>query len=497
MLADLPGLLESKSNWGELQNWLLSLEATDLLRAGRLLRSKGVLPVAGSEKAKSVEIALTASFNPKLAIDAFVGAFSARGMKPLPFASDYGQYLFDVGNPESPIYANKAAAVVCIMGVDAIFSRLPSPFALRDALSSLEILFEDISSMIERHNSHTDSVLIISLPPEDLRFTKQLISVADRAKVNAALYRLYANVYQLVSGMANVAAITPPALRRTEVIQESQRLTYARMPLSDCQLVEIAFEAATIVSAGAGAVHKALGVDLDGTLWAGVVGEDGAESLDAGVSLRGAGHFRMQALLKQFETQGIVLAALTKNDLDNAVSGIRYAPGMILTEKDFVAIEASWNPKEWSLEKVADSLNIAVEAFAFLDDHIAERGAMRERHPGVVVPDLAGDPAAFADILILHDPFATTEITSEDVKRTAMYQAESERRAVANSAHDTKDFLLSLSIKISIRDATQSDMARLSQLSLRTNQFHSAMLRMDAAELSKWTAEGKRKLLAI
>ena len=497
MLTDPIALLESKSNWAELQNWLLSLEETDLVRVGRLLRSKGLEAVTGSEKAKSVQIALTASFNPKLAIDAFVGAFSARGMNPLLSAGDYGQYQFDVGNPGSTIYKNETTAVICILGIDAIFSRLPSPFVLQDVLSCLEVLFEDIVSMIERHNSHLKSLLVISLPPEDLRFTKQLISTTDRGKANAALYQLYADVYKFISGMDNINVIIPPALRRTEVIQESERFTYARMPLSDAQLVEIAFESATMVSANMGAAHKALGVDLDGTLWSGIVGEGGAESLDAGISLRGAGHSRVQSLLKQLETQGIVLAVLTKNDLDNAISGIKYAPGMVLTEKDFVAIEASWDPKEWSLEKVAGSLNIAAEAFVFLDDHVAERGSMCERYPGVAVPDLSGDPATFADHVILHDPFATVSITSEDIKRTSMYRAESERHAVANSMYDKKEFLSSLAIKVFIRDAIQSDIARLSQLSLRTNQFHSAMLRMDATELAEWLAQGKRKLIGV
>lgn len=217
---------------------------------------------------------------------------------------------------------------------------------------------------------------------------------------------------------------------------------------------------------------KVIAVDLDNTLWKGVVGEDGAEN----VVPDGA----FQEKLLELKRRGILLAALSKNNPDD-VEPMWSDPRMTLKKSDFVATAICWREKADTLGEVAADLNLGTDAFVFVDDNPAERAQMRAVRPEVLVAD-------YPPQLDVFFPFAT--VTAEDAQKTAMYQAEASRRDFASCFDSAEEYLKALEIQTDIRSAVAADVPRIAQLSQKSNQFNVCTNRYSEAEIREMGRTG-------
>lgn len=242
---------------------------------------------------------------------------------------------------------------------------------------------------------------------------------------------------------------------------------------------------------------KVLVLDLDNTLWGGVIGEDGIEGIKLDSAHQGAMYQDAQRKIKKMQQQGVLLTIASKNNKEDVLHVLREHPHMVLRESDFVAIYADWSPKWENVRKMAAELNLGLDAFVFVDDNEAEREGMKINIPEVTVVDFPADISTLADCMqqIYEDYFWSFKLTEEDREKTTQYQQEKMRQEDKKAAVSYEEYLKSLETKIRLTEVSVETKSRAVQLMNKTNQFNVCTLRMDELELERYLEEVHGQLL--
>ena len=241
---------------------------------------------------------------------------------------------------------------------------------------------------------------------------------------------------------------------------------------------------ARILAARQGRSSKALVLDLDNTLWGGVIGDDGIEGIALGQgSALGEAHLAVQSYARALARRGIILAVCSKNDDATARAPFERHPDMLLRLPDIACFIANWTDKATNLRTIATQLNIGLDSLVFLDDNPAERAIIRRELPMVAVPELPDDPAAYAATLAAAGYFEAVNLTAEDRTRGAQYQANAQRDAArAEAATDMEGYLRSLNMELRWSRFDRLGLTRIVQLVNKTNQFNLTTRRTTEAE---------------
>lgn len=248
--------------------------------------------------------------------------------------------------------------------------------------------------------------------------------------------------------------------------------------------------AARLVAAARGKSRKCLVLDLDNTLWGGVIGDDGLEGIVIGEgSGAGEAHLALQRHAKALRARGVLLAVCSKNEAAIAEAAFRDHPEMALGRDDFAAFAANWTDKATNLEGIAKALNIGLDALVFVDDNPVERDQVRARLPMVAVPEMGADPAAYVAILAEGGFFEAASFTADDAARAGQYAANAARDAEAAGAGDMDSFLKGLAMEAEAGPVTALTLARATQLINKTNQFNTTTLRRTEAEVAALLAD--------
>lgn len=243
-----------------------------------------------------------------------------------------------------------------------------------------------------------------------------------------------------------------------------------------------AFNLASIIKSIYGKNKKALALDLDNTLWGGVVGDDGVEGIEIGhETSMGQVYSEFQKYLKDVSSIGITLNVNSKNEHENAMAGLNH-PESTLKPKDFIVIKANWETKDRNLFAIAKELNIGTDSIVFIDDNPAERAMVTASLPETEAPDI-GSPENYIGILDRSRFFEVTELSSDDVKRNEMYRQNAARAAEQTQFADYGDYLRSLNMKAVIRDFEPIYIPRIAQLTNKSNQFNLTTLRISESEM--------------
>jgi FkbH-like protein len=237
-----------------------------------------------------------------------------------------------------------------------------------------------------------------------------------------------------------------------------------------------------------GAKKKCLAVDLDNTLWGGVIGEDGVAGIQLSDHKEGARFKDAQRVLKRMKDQGVMLAILSKNNVED-VEPVFSHPDMLLHHEDFVAELINWDPKTVGIRRLASDLNIGLDSFVFLDDNPAERERMKAECPEVSVIDFPKDSSLLAGVLsrAYDEFFLRLEVTGEDVKKTAMYRSEALRKAEEKASVSVEDFLKKLEMRMQIHVMLPEEEKRVTQLTNKTNQFNLTTKRYSEEEIRSFS----------
>lgn len=250
----------------------------------------------------------------------------------------------------------------------------------------------------------------------------------------------------------------------------------------------LSFSIANIMKSVYGRNKKALVLDLDNTLWGGVVGDDGVENLEIGQETSmGQVYSEFQYYLKQQKDIGVMLNVCSKNEEENALAGLQHPDGLLHPE-DFILIKANWEPKSKNVADIAAELNIMQDSLVFVDDNPAEREIVRTQLPGVAVPEMTS-PEQYIRALDRSGFFEVTSLSEDDKKRNEMYKANLERKKQQESFADYGAYLKSLEMKGTIRAFEPIYMARIAQLTNKSNQFNLTTRRYTQAEIEKMAAD--------
>jgi FkbH-like protein len=261
-----------------------------------------------------------------------------------------------------------------------------------------------------------------------------------------------------------------------------------RLPIAAKNLNHLVHEWLRFLYPLSGKVAKALVVDLDNTLWGGVIGEDGMSGIRLGTEFPGAAFQAVQRALLDLHQRGILLAICSKNNREDALEALDKHPGMILKPSHFAAMRINWTDKSQNLREIAQELNIGADALAFLDDNPIERQQVRSAVPEVFVLELPADPMEFARRIRDCPLFERLALSTEDQQRGAMYKAQLDRAQLEQSITSREDFFRSLRQEAEIAPLTKATLARVAQLTNKTNQFNLTTRRYTEQQISDLVA---------
>lgn len=364
-----------------------------------------------------------------------------------------------------------------------------------DRLEDLAGAPADLDGAVARHASalaawHGESggwTLVHRFAPQSPAWeTSGAPSASDRsARANEILRGALQHLPQIawIDTQAEAAACPAPAA-------DARLWQLARFPCSDAFAQQLAGRWAAKIVAILGRGARALVLDLDNTLWGGVLGEDGLSGVRLGGDFPGNAYLAFQRALRSLRDRGVALAVCSKNDPDLALQAIDALPDMQFRGVDLASHRIGWRPKHETIREIAAELNLGLDSLLFIDDNPLEREQMRLNNPAVRILDLPADPSGYADALVASPWLEIAALTDEDRRRADGYRA---RRLVEQQragAASLEEFYASLGMKLHFQPLDAGNAARAAQLCMKTNQFNTATRRYDQSDLRKIVETG-------
>jgi FkbH-like protein len=247
-----------------------------------------------------------------------------------------------------------------------------------------------------------------------------------------------------------------------------------------------------------GYARKLIILDLDDTLWGGIVGDVGWQNLVLGGHHHiGEAYVDFQQALKSMKNRGILLAIVSKNDEQVALEAIRKHPEMVLKIEEFAGWRINWQDKAQNVLDLMTELNLGPQSAVFIDDNPAERARVQESLPEVLVPDWPVDPLLYPATLLSLRCFEMPSLSEEDLIRTSMYLTENKRQALKKTIGSLEEWLTRLAIRVQVEELHPANLQRATQLLNKTNQMNLSTRRMSEAELTAWAADNHHRLWTL
>jgi FkbH-like protein len=272
----------------------------------------------------------------------------------------------------------------------------------------------------------------------------------------------------------------------------------SKLPFSPEMIPVHADVVARTIAAALGRSRKCLVLDLDNTLWGGVIGDDGVVGIELGQGSAGGEAFlAVQRIALELRGRGVILAVCSKNDDEVARAPFREHPEMLLREDHIAVFQANWTDKAANLRAIAETLNIGLDALVLLDDNPAERMQVRRELPQVAVPELPDDPAFYPRTLAAAGYFEAVSLSKEDRERASYYQANARRTAALTASGDLDGYLASLDMVCTIAMVDPVSRPRVTQLINKSNQFNLTTRRYSESEVAAAEVDPSRHIIQV
>jgi FkbH-like protein len=383
-------------------------------------------------------------------------------------------------NLDSKLYSDSPDIIIVCLNISSLSSKLSTCFSeltlkeINDEVIRLEQFIKNILSNIRK--SSQASILINNFETPVYPSYGILDSQSQNKQINT-FRKINLKLLDLTSNYVNTYLVDFDKLQSQIGFEDFFDLRFwhiAKAPYSRKATKVIANEYCKFIIALRGRSKKCLVLDCDNTLWGGIVGEDGINNIAIGNSYPGSAYLEFQNAILSLYRRGIILALCTKNNEKDVLDVLNNHPEMILKKKHFNVIKANWENKAKNIQEIANELNIGLESLVFLDDSEFEINLVKKLLPDVesiLVPD---DPTRFITLLNLAAPFDSLSFSDEDLKRNQMYLEDKNRHSLAKKLKDSsiEDYLKSLEMEVVIKDCEQFTFSRISQLTLKTNQFN-------------------------
>lgn len=456
---------------------LRRLAATDL-SVDQLGQIAKIVPAIADNAAKAgftrLKLGLVGSHTLDYAAQAIIGSGLRHGLLIEIVRADYGQVMQSVLDPQSTI--GRAGVDAVLVSLDPAMLGLAgarlgpgeAEAAVEDAIRQCAALYGGIRNTIRA------TVVAQTLPlPSNPLFGGYDARVAGspRAMIEAFNRRLATEVVQSGDLLVDVAfAATAYGLDRWH---DPRGWHSAKVPMALEALPLYADHVARLLGAARGKARKCLVLDLDNTVWGGIIGDDGLEGIKIGQgNAQGEAHLAIQALALDLRQRGVILAVCSKNEDANARLPFREHADMLLREEHIAAFVANWTDKATNLREIARMLNIGTDALVFLDDNPAERAIIRAELPEVAVPEVGDDASLYPGLLARAGYFEAIAFGDEDRQRAEMYRANAERQSAAAVVTNLAEYLASLEMVLTAIPFDAQGRSRIAQLTNKSNQFN-------------------------
>lgn len=433
----------------------------------------------------TMSVALLGDSATQLLAMAIRGMGIERGYNVNLFEAEYNQVERQVLDPTSDYHQFGAKYTIAFQSTHKLLEQ----FSLSELTSKRvnELMQERIQFVRTLCETTEGKVIYFNYPEIDDTVFGQYANRTDLSfswqvrKLNYELMQLtqeYPNLF-----ICDIAALQNKFGR--DWMFDSSVYVSTEMILSLDALPYVASRVMDIICAIEGKFHKCLILDLDNTVWGGVVGDDGWENIQVGHGLGiGKAFTEFQEWVKKLKNRGIIIAVCSKNDEDKAKEPFEKNPEMVLRLDDIAVFVANWENKADNIRTIQQILNIGFDSMVFLDDNPVERAIVRENIPAICVPELPEDPGDYLEYLYELNLFETASYSSGDKDRTRQYQTEAKRVQSAQKFTNEADFLKSLEMVSVVEGFTSFNTPRVAQLSQRSNQFNLRTVRYTDGEIA-------------
>ncbi|MDD4914739.1 MAG: HAD-IIIC family phosphatase [Methylococcales bacterium] len=399
--------------------------------------------------------------------------------------ADYGQILQEALDPDSTI--NRARPDAVLIAID--YRGLPLRFTPGDEKAHAETVGQCLQHIAAiRNGLHENGgafciVQTLARPVKSLTGSFELaLPGTMRSLINAINIGLAESLAGTTDILLDVAD-----LAETVGLAQWHDPTFwnlAKLPFSSLYLPLYAEHICRIIAAQRGKSRRCLILDLDNTVWGGIIGDDGLEGIVIGQGdATGEAHLDVQQTALGLRERGIVLAVSSKNTDEIARKPFREHPDMLLREEHLAVFQANWNDKATNITAIAKELSLGLDAMAFLDDNPVERNLVRQMLPMVAVPELPADPALYTRYLLAAGLFEAVAFSAEDGRRAEFYQDNARRVALQQQVGDLDAYLVSLDMHISFQAFDDTGRTRITQLINKSNQFNLTTRRYSEEEV--------------
>lgn len=455
------------------------------------------------EQAKPVKIAVLTSFTSNGFKEVLTVKCCDHSILPEMYIAPYNQYNQEILNPKSGLYAFRPDLIILFIDARSLLdTRFHTPYELsaderrgwsesctRDLISLVNILKQNSTAKILLHNLEVPvySPLGVLENKQKFGYFESVESVnttiRDTFRADSQVFVFDYNAFLAKWGKDGSL---------------NYKLYYiADLKLNLDYLPRLAEEYLAYIKPMLSLSRKCIVLDLDNTLWGGVIGEDGIEGIRLGPTPEGRPYWEFQKYLLSLFHRGIILAINSKNNPEDALSAIRDHPNMVLREEHFAAIRINWQDKITNMVEIAKELNIGLDSIVFIDDDKLNREMISEGLPEVQVIDLPEDSSLYLQTLCEIRDFNTLQVTKEDLNKGKMYAEQRQRDEFQKSATDVSHYLRGLGMTVTIEKATPFTIPRISQLTQKTNQFNMTTRRYLEEDIRKFSEDPERLVISV
>ena len=498
-VADLVARGEQRRAWGELARLVMERPTTATCHL-----VSDVLTLVDSEAAglPALRVALLTNFTAQPLAPVLRARAVSSWLRLDVMAPDFDVWPQEIVDPHSGLRRFEPDVVAVDLSIETLCPTLVFDFlSLRPAEVSrlVEETGDFIAAALRSLRGWSNARLLLHAFARPVQPSLGIIDDREGGQ-RQAFERLNARVRAIAHEAGNAFVVDVERLIAEvgyRAWHDARMWAMAKIPYTPAAMHRIAEEHLRYMRAFTGRVRKVLVLDLDDTLWGGVLGERGAEGIDLGPSYPGQAFVGLQRAILDLHRRGVVLAVNSSNDADDALAAIDTHPSMVLRRDAFSAIRINWRDKAENIAELAEELGLGLDSFVFVDNSDVECARMRQAWPEVLTVQLTGEPASFAATVRGLGVFDSLSYSDEDRQRGALYKGEAQRSAMRQTLGSLDDYLTSLEMELRAEPVGARALTRVADLTQRTNQFNMTARRQTADELAARTAHDSEELYAF
>lgn len=477
-----------------------NLDFTQTLRVDRRLQETLTAHLTEAINFQTIRLAVLASSTIEHLIPAIRVAALRRGLIAECYIAPYGQYRQEILDPASGLYEFQPDVVLLALNGNDVGVKLPRSCPIQDVKAAVDQRVDEWANLWEIINTQLMAITIqqmMVIPPERLFGQYDAVLPASPTsilnQVNEVLRSRAAEHKVLLLNTDEIAAYIGKHLWCDTALwhHAKQDISPVYSPLYGDYL-------GRMLAAVRGLSYKCLVLDLDNTVWGGVIGDDGLSGILLGQgNAVGEAFYAFQSYAKALKERGIILAICSKNEEVNALEPFEKHPEMVLRRDDIAVFVANWEDKATNLKRIANTLNIGLDSLVFFDDNPVERAVVRQFAPAIAVPEVPEDPALYVRCLSDAGYFEAVSFSSDDTKRAEQYLANSHRNELKEKSHSLEGFLGSLHMEMTVASIDSVSLPRATQLINKSNQFNLTTRRYTEAQVKQMSEDSDVLCLQI